>query len=151
MATKVFNEEEIELLDGTPVELRPLPIGKMRKVLALWLDHTTNVSRQYRDAAEASNPKNEDGTPVDPEAEPKFDPDVYAALEAKLQSQQYDTFVKLCKFGLEAQLKGDKTEKQWTEYLEDTLDDKTIQRILLITASLKVGEDSPNQLTPNPA
>jgi hypothetical protein len=147
MASKAFNEEVIELLDGTEVELRPLPIGKMRKVMAIWLEHTSSVSKQYRDAAAASNP----GKTEDSEADTEFDPEVYSALEAKLQTQQYDTLVKLTKFGLEGQLKGTKTDKQFTDYLEDTLDDKTIQRILLVTASLRIGEDSPNLPTPNPA
>jgi hypothetical protein len=145
MASKAFNEETIELLDGTEVELRPLPIGKMRKVMAIWLDHTSNVSKQYRDARVASNPDGEDSEDT------VFDPDIYAALEAKLQGQQYDTLIKLSKFGLESQLKGEKTDKQFTDYLEDTLDDKTIQRVLLVTASLRIGEDSPNLPTPNPA
>ena len=35
MATKVFEEKEIELQDGTEVTLRPLPIKQLRKFMAV--------------------------------------------------------------------------------------------------------------------
>lgn len=36
MATRIYSQEEIELLDGTEITLRPLPIGRLRKFMKAW-------------------------------------------------------------------------------------------------------------------
>lgn len=126
MATEVFTTEEIRLLDGTEVELRPLPIAKLRKFMRMWSDHLKNVSDKMKDA----------------EAED--------FSEADLTDQQFDVFIKMCILGLEPQLKGDRTDKQFREYLEnEALDEHTIQKILEVTGGLKLNNDlSPNQTPP---
>ncbi len=146
MATEAFSTEEINLLDGSVVELRPLPIGKMKKVMREWLAHTAAVQNKYTEFSKAQSAKAETDGSVDDED--NFDPVAYAKCQSGLQDFQYDALVKLCKYGLESQLKGDRTEKQWTEYLEDTLEDDSISKILEKTAKLSIGENAPNPTTP---
>lgn len=128
MATEVFTTEEIKLLDGEEVEIRPLPIAKLRKFMRLWSDHIKSISDKLADEAEVAM------------SEKKFG-------EAELTDAQFDVFIKMCALGLETELKGDKTEKQFISYLEDVLDEHTIYKILEVTGGLKLGGD-PNQ---NPA
>jgi hypothetical protein len=68
--------------------------------------------------------------------------------EEKLSDMQYDTFIKLCKFGLADELKGEKTEKQFTEYLEGVLDEPTIEKILEATGGLKLNDGGQNLTHP---
>lgn len=124
MATEVFTTEDIVLLDGEEVELRPLPIAKLRKFMRLWSDHMKNVSGKL---TEASND----------ESEAPF-------TEADLTDAQFTTFIKMCALGLETQLKGEKSDKQFLTHLEDVLDEQTIYKILEVTGGLKFGGDSPN-------
>lgn len=123
MATEVFSTEEIRLLDETEVELRPLPIAKLRKFSRTWSEHMKKVSTMVE------------------ETEGEFD-------DADVTDAQFDTFIKLCSFGLAQQLQGDKTEKQFIAYLEDVLDEHTIYKILEVTGGLKFGGDNPNQVNP---
>lgn len=129
MATEAFTVEEIRLLDETEVELRPLPIAKLRKFMRLWSEHIRTVQGKLAASADEGN-------------------EVEALSEADLTDAQFDVFIKMCALGLESQLKGDKTDKQFTAYLEDTLDEKTIYRILDRTGGLKLGDESPNPGNP---
>lgn len=123
MATEVFTREDITLQDGTTVELRPLVIGKLRKFMKDWNEHVTTVTKIVTENSEKEEPEN---------------------VEDQISGLQYDTFIKLCKYGL-ADLKADKTEKQFTEYLEDTLDEPTIYKIIEITGGLKLGGQNLSQ------
>jgi hypothetical protein len=125
VATEVYTTEIIRLLDETEVELRPLPIAKLRKFMRMWSEHIAVVSKKLTDEAEKD------------EAERDFN-------EADLTDAQFDIFIKMCALGLESQLKGEKTEKQFFSYLEDVLDEKTIYRILDLTGGLKLGDNNPN-------
>lgn len=128
MATEVYTTEEIRLLDETEVTLRPLPIIKLRKFTRMWAEHLKALGKKFSE---------NESTPED------FD-------EADLTDAQFDVFIKMCALGLESQLRGDKTEKQFLNYLEEVLDEKTIYKILEITGSLKLGgQNDPNQPTPN--
>jgi hypothetical protein len=135
MASEVFSREDITLQDGQTVELRPLVIGKLRKFMKIWNEHVTSVAKILAERADDENP------------------DFNAAeAEQTISDLQYDTFIKLCKFGLE-ELKGEKTEKQFTEYLEDVLDEPTIYKIIEATGGLKLGANDPNLqpgTTPDP-
>lgn len=134
MPTEVYTTEVVRLLDDTEVELRPLPISKMRKFTRIWSEHITTVQAKLKEAVEAE----EDG---------EENADAFSSQD--LTDAQYDIFVKLCAFGLESQLKGEKTEKQFAAYLEDVLDEATIYRILERTGNLKLGpEQDPNLQTP---
>ena len=124
MATEVFTTENIILLDGTEVQLRPLPISKMRKFSRMWAEHMSDIAKQLGES-EAEN-ENE------------------VLIGADLTDAQFTTFIKMCALGLESQLKEEKTEKQFLAYLEDVLDEKTIQRILERTGGLKLGGQDPN-------
>ena len=129
MATEAYTVEEIRLLDETEVELRPLPIAKLRKFMRLWSEHIRAVQKRLADSAEEGD-------------------EVEALSEADLTDAQFDVFIKMCALGLESQLKGDKTDKQFIAYLEDTLDEKTIYRILDRTGGLKLGDEAPNPQNP---
>lgn len=128
MATEVYTTEEIRLLDDTEVELRPLPIAKLRKFMRIWSDHIKVVQKTLAQEAGKADEERE------------FD-------EADLSDAQYDAFIKMCALGLES-LKGDMTDRKFAEHLENVLDEKTIYRILDVTGGLKLGDADPNQLTP---
>lgn len=49
MATSVYNTVDIKLADGTEVELRPLPVKHLRKVLSRFGEYTKSLA----DAVEA--------------------------------------------------------------------------------------------------
>lgn len=129
MATEVYTTEEIRLLDETEVELRPLPIAKLRKFMRMWSQHIQGVTKRIAE--------NEDKD----EADRDFD-------EADLTDEQFTTFIKMCALGLSSQLQGEKTDKQFIAYLEDVLDEQTIYKILEMTGGLKLGANAPNQQTP---
>lgn len=126
MATEVYTTEIIRLLDETEVELRPLPIAKLRKFMRMWSEHINTVTKKLTAEEEK------------PDSERDFG-------EADLTDAQFDVFIKMCALGLESQLKGERTDKQFASYLEDVLDEKTIYRILDLTGGLKLGDANPNQ------
>ena len=126
MATEVYTTEEITLLDGTDVELRPLPIAKLRKFMRVWSTHASEMAKKLAEQAESDNPN---------------------LNEADVTDAQFDTYIKLCAMGLEKDLKGDKSEKEFLAWLEDTLDEQTIYKILDVTGGLRLGTD-PNLQNP---
>lgn len=128
MANEVYTVEEILLRDGTEVELRPLPIAKLRKFMRMWSEHIADVSKRLSEQ-----------------------PDDEAFNEADLSDEQYDILIKMCALGLETELRGEKTTKQFIEYLENTLDEPTVHKILYVTGGLKLSNDDPNpQAQPSP-
>jgi hypothetical protein len=125
LASEVFETEVVRLLDGEEVELRPLAIAKLRKFTRTWSAHIrtmTEIAEKGRD---------DEG----------FDED-------KLADMQYDCFIKLSSYGLEDQLKGERTDKQFLAHLEEVLDEHTIYKVLEVTGGLKLG-DNPNQQSPS--
>lgn len=127
MASEVYNVEEILLSDGTEVELRPLPIARLRKFMRMWTEHIANVQKRLREQADQSEEEQD-------------------LMQSDLNDEQYDVFMKMCALGLEQQLRGEKTTKQFMEYLEETLDEPTVHKILHVTGGLKLtGDDDPNQ------
>lgn len=128
MATEVYTTEEIRFLDGTEVELRPLPISRLRKFMRLWSNHIAEVTKQMTESDKS-------------DSEQEF-------AQADLTDAQYDAFIKMCALGLEGQLKGERTDKQFITYLEDTLDEKTIYKILDVTGGLRFDNNDPNQQSP---
>ena len=128
MANEAFTREEISLQDGTTIELRPLTIGKKKKFMRVWTDHITAVNAELRRANLEAEKAKEEGR----EDEFVFD-------ETGMTEKQYDTYVKLCAMCLE-EIKEDRTEKQFASYLEDSLDDPTIFKVLDVCGGLKLGE-----------
>lgn len=128
MASEVFTTEIVTLLDGTEVELRPLPIAKLRKFMRVWQEHIKEVSEKLTAEAEKD------------QTERTF---------ADMTDAQFDAFIKMCALGLESELKTDgMTDKKYHEHLENVLDEATIYRVLHVTGNLKIGgEEGPN---PNP-
>lgn len=130
MATEVYTTEVIRLLDETEVELRPLPIARLRKFMRLWSAHIAEVGKRLADREETDDSTAE-------------------FTEADLTDAQFDVFIKMCALGLESQLKGDKTDKQFMSYLEDVLDEQTIYKILELTGGLNLkGSADPNLQAP---
>lgn len=129
MASEVFTTEDVTLLDGTEVELRPLPIAKLRKFMRIWSEHIQSVSAKLKEQADND------------ELDKTF-------TEADLTEAQFDAYIKMCAMGLESQLKNEKTDKQFIAYLEDTLDEATIYKILEVIGGLQVGNNNPNLQTP---
>ena len=126
MATEVYTTEVIILQDGTEVELRPLPISKMRKFSRMWAEHMGSISKHFNERSEEGEDE--------------------VLIGADITDDQYTAFIKMCALGLESQLKESKTDKQFLAYLEDVLDEPTIQRILKVTGGLELGD--PNQKPP---
>ena len=114
MATEVFTTQDVTLLDGTDITLRPLPIAKLRKFSRLWADHMKDMQKRMQAASETDE---------------VFD-------EADMTDEQLTVFIKMCSLGLEADLKEEKNDKQFKEYLENVLDEQTIYTILFVTGGL---------------
>lgn len=131
MSNEVFTREEISLQDGTDVELRPLTIGKKKKFMRVWSDHITHVNKTLMEAQAAAEKAKED------ETEPEFTFD-----ENKMTEKQYEVYVKMCIMCLD-EIRNDRTDKQFADYLENVLDDPTIFKILNTCGGLNLGE-SPN-------
>ena len=130
MATEVYTTQVIRLLDETEVELRPLPISKLRKFMRMWSEHIKGVTERIAENEEK-------------------DPEERTFNEADLTDEQFTTFIRMAALGLESQLKEGKTDKQFLSYLEDVLDEQTIYRVLEVTGGLKLGGDNaPNPQTP---
>jgi hypothetical protein len=130
MATEVYTTEIIRLLDETEVELRPLPIAKLRKFMRMWSEHIGVITKKI-------------GENTDKEMDERD------FTEADLTDAQFDVFIKMCALALESQLKkDDETASKFEGRLEDVLDEKTIYRILDVTGGLKLGDQAPNLQTP---
>lgn len=126
MSNEVFTREEVTLQDGTEVELRPLVIGKKRKFMKLWSDHVASVNEELRKAIMANEA-------LDPDAEAvKVD-------QNAINDRTFDVYIQLSSIGLD-EYKGDRTAKQFTEYLESTLDEPTILKILEVCGNITFDE-----------
>lgn len=129
MATEVITTEDIILMDGTTVTLRPLSIAKMRKFLKIWSEHTKMVRAKLNES-EGKEEEVLDGSDI--------------------TDAQFDAFMKMCALGLDS-LKGEKNDEQFLAYLEDILDEQMMYRVLEKTGGFKstvAGDDSPNQMPP---
>lgn len=139
MATEAYTKIVLTLLDDEEVEIRPLSIAKLRKFMRIWSDHIALIGEKI-----AENEKK-----AEEEAEGKDVEDWQEFTNADLTELQFDAFIKMCALSLEKDLKGDRTEKKFLEYLEDVLDQETIYKILEVSGGLDLkGENTPNQ---NPA
>lgn len=116
MASEVYTTEEVTLHDGTDVEIRPLVISKLRQFQRIWSEHMKNMVQEF--AKDEENRKS----------------------EADMTDEQYDVFIKLCVLCLEEELKGDKTQKAFSAYLENNLEEPTIYKILNVCGGLSLGE-----------
>lgn len=115
MATRVYNQEEITLQDGTDVVLRPLVISRQRRFMDAW-----NLITQL--------PEGDDGLGV-------FINCCGIALEENYKGK-FES-LKASKEELEA---GEFLSGEYKEYLEDTLDLETIYKILDVTGGIKLND-----------
>jgi hypothetical protein len=102
----------------------------------MWSDHIKSISEKIAENVKASKAAEDDDQET---VEVPYS-------EADITDEQFDTYIKLCTLGLEDELRGDKTIKQFTEYLENNLDEPTIQRILEVCGGLKLSDADPNQI-----
>lgn len=119
MASEVYTVVEVELQDGTLVDLRPLPIAQLRKFMRVWHTHLGEVMELIAEKGE----------------EALTDPD--------MNDKQYDVYMKLSIIALERTLKDTRTTKQFEEYLGDNLDEPTIFKILEVCGGLTLGKANP--------
>jgi hypothetical protein len=124
IATAAYDKEELELQDGTVVTLRPLNITNLRR-----------FSKALRELNEAR-----DNKPEDENAE-------------QSEEREVDGMIRLAGICLERELKDKVTEdtkdtkeadEVWREYLEDSLDMPTIDKVLEVCGG--VTKPDPNLL-----
>lgn len=130
MSNEVFTREEITLQDGSEVELRPLTVGKKRKFMRAWTEHVSSINEEIKQATEKASEEGAESFELD---------------EAGLSDKQYDAYIKLCGMCLDTDLKGEKTTKQFNDYLEDVLDDPTIFKIIKVCGGIDLeAANTPN-------
>lgn len=128
MATKVYTTEEIELLDETTVVLKPLAIRPLREFMDLWSEYI-----EYLQSNSVKDEEERDG-------------------ERALTKKQFDVFTDMVILCVKKELfakvvadvEDDKKEEAFRDYIEDTVDEQTIYRILDKCGGLKLND--PNQL-----
>lgn len=115
MASEVYTTEEIKLLDGTEVTLKPLAIRPLRKFMRIWNDFLAEI----RENAEK------------PTEEQVSDSDI--------GDRQFDVFAQMCMLCL-SELRKDRSEDEFLEYIEGVLDEQTIYRVLDKCGGLKLND-----------
>lgn len=111
MATKIYKEKEIALQDGEVVTLRPMPIGRLRRFMAVW----SGFEKIEED---------DDGLDI-------FVDCSGIALEGELKE----------KFEEGTKGSGDSVlSDAYREYLEDVLDMDTIYEIMEICGGMKLND-----------
>lgn len=122
VAKEIYTTEEVELLDGTEVTLRPLSLSNLRKFMKRW--------NKYQNWVLEAIKKEEEERPSDDE----------------FQDQQFEAFLDLAVMCL-GDVRNDRTDKEFRKYLEDVLDEHTVVRVLYRCGGLSINQD-PNQLNP---
>lgn len=113
MATQVYNTETIELQDGTEVQLKPLPIGRLRRFMEAW-----DLFKEVEEDNDGFNVFiNCAGIALEHEYKGKFD-----SLRADKDEREAGEFL----------------SAEYKEYLEDTLDLDTIYKVLDICGGIKL-------------
>lgn len=116
MATEVYTTEEIKLRDGTAVTLKPLAIRGLRKFMRAWGEYVEYLQ------ANADKPKEEQDSDLD------------------VGDKQFEVFLELCSLCLAEELKQGRTDEEFIDYLDRTLDEQTIYRILDKCGGLKLND-----------
>lgn len=115
MATQVYKQETIVLQDGKEVDLRPLPIGRLRRFMDAW-----------QEFAKAEN----DGDGFD-----VFVNCAGIALEANFKGN-FDSL----KASKTEQEEGKFLSEEYREYLEEVLDLETIYKVLDVCGGIKLND-----------
>lgn len=116
MATRVYEEVDITLQDGTEVTLRPLPIGPLRRFMEAW-NKFGEVDGEDEGLGVFINCA---GIALEKDFKGKFE---------SLRASEAD------------RKKGEYLSTEYKEYLEDTLDLDTIFKVLDICGGLKLNQD----------
>lgn len=116
MATKIYKEKDIQLQDGTEVTLRPMPIGRLRRFMAVW--------EEFKD--------------IDEDEDKSLDIFVNCSGIA-LEKELSETFEDDTKG-----TGGEVLSPKYREYLEDVLDMDTIYEIMEVCGGMKLND--PNLL-----
>ena len=115
LATKVYNQEEISLQDGTDVLLKPLPIGRLRRFMDAW----GKFSEVENDDDGFNVFINCAGIALEDNYRGKFD-----ALKATAEQKEA----------------GEYLSPEYKEYLEDTLELDSIYKILDVCGGIKLND-----------
>ena len=111
MATKVYTEEDLTLQDETVVSIRPLNIGRLRRLMKAWKEFEK----------------------VGDDEDKSFDVFINCSGIA-LEHEFKEKFT-------ETRGKGDEVlSSEYREYLEDVLDMDTIYKIMEISAGMKLND-----------
>lgn len=115
MATKVYNQEEISLQDGTDVVLKPLPIGRLRRFMEAWAKfaEVENDDQGFDVFINCS------GIALEDNYRGKFD-----SLKATAEQKEA----------------GEYLSPEYKEYLEDTLELESIYKILDVCGGIKLND-----------
>ena len=117
MANEVFKIVEITLQDGTPVLLRPLPIGPLRRFMESW------------EKASDLDP-NDDG----------FDVFINCCGIALERTFEKDERFQTLRANSDERERGEVLSEKYRDFLLDTLDIETIYKIIEICAGIKLND-----------
>jgi len=116
MANEVYTADEIKLQDGTEVTLVPLSLSRLRKFHKRW-----NAFMDYLEAQRQMDADSRDS-------------------QDEVTENQFEAFLDLMELSLGKALKGDRSDEDFREYLDDTLDEPTIYRVLDKCGGLKLND-----------
>lgn len=108
--------------DGAEVSLAPLPISRLRKFMRVWGEYVEYL----RENAEKVEEEQDD--------------------ELTVGDKQFEVFLDLAVISLGKQLQNGKSDEEFREYLENTLDEQTLYRVFDKCGGLKLNND-PNPQT----
>jgi hypothetical protein len=123
MANEVYTTDEVTLRDGTDVTLRPLAIHDLRKFMRIWGEYMKYLVENSKKPEEEQDD------------------------ELEIGDRQFDTFLELCTLSLKEELQGNKSDESFREYIDKTLDEQTIYRVLDKCGGLKLNNTDPNPQT----
>lgn len=123
MATEIFTKEEVVLLDGTTVVLRPLPLKRLREFQGKWQAFSKFV-RDNLDSGELT--------------------------EEEFSDKQYEVFIELAVIALRFVHKSDLNDEDFKEWVEETVDEQTLYRVFERCGGLKLETPEEGNLEKSP-
>lgn len=122
IATEVYTADDIKFQDGTEVSLVPLAIARLRKFMRIW--------GEFLESLQENNEK----------------PKEERWKDSEISERQFDVFTELTVLSLEKSLKGERSDEEFKEWVEDTVDEQTIYRILDKCGGLKLSDPKLGEL-----
>lgn len=142
MATEAYHTESIRLLNGEEVDVRPLPIFKVRKFMATWRDFVNWQSEKFAELESLQEAilLDVEGAEEAQKKAASLARKKSAKITDEFADKQLSVFVELAAYGLHDLLVKNglqeedaiKPSQAALDYLEKALDEQTIQRILKV-------------------